>query len=643
MKKQIRTKRPFPVTELEPTKESLQNYLKVMESSMDGMALLDVEKRYVYLNKAHAAVYGYDDPKELIGKTWRFFYSDAEIRKFEQDVFPILLKKGQWRGEAVGKKRDGSTFDQEISLTPIDGGGHICVVRDISEPKKAQKLLKNIFEGMDEGLAVVDLEYRIIAANKSYCEQVGECPDVVTGRHCYEASHGMGSPCYEVGEDCPVKHTIETGEPYTAIHIHQSKDGNPVYAEIKSYPIKDDAGDLISVIELINDISEKKKLEDQLRHAQKMEAIGQLAGGIAHDFNNILTAIIGYGSLLQMKMKEDDPLRINVEQILASSERAANLTHSLLTFSRKQDIHLTAVNINEIIKRIDKLLMRIIGEDIELKTITADKDLTVMADSGQLEQVLMNLCANARDAMPAGGTLTIEAERVSLGEEYVRAYSYGKPGIYALISVTDTGIGMDRKTREHIFEPYFTTKESGRGTGLGLSIVYGIIKQHKGFINVYSELGEGTTFKMYLPSAESVSSEETRPSEIVPLTGGTETILLAEDDPDVRELTKNVLEEFGYTVVEAVDGEDAIESFLGNRDRIDLLILDVLMPKKNGKEVYEEIIKLRPDIRTIFASGYTKDLILKKGFLEEGLTFVRKPISPTELLKKVREVIERRS
>jgi len=385
--------------------------------------------------------------------------------------------------------------------------------------------------------------------------------------------------------------------------------------------------------------SEKQHLEGQLRHAQKMEAIGTFAGGIAHDFNNILTAIIGYGTVLQMKMEKDNPLKHNVDQILASSERAANLTQSLLTFSRKQVINLRPLKLNEIVKRVEKLLLRLIGEDIELKTILASEELKAMADSSQIEQVLMNLATNARDAMPDGGILTISTGLIEIGDDFSKSHGYGTPGIYALIAVTDTGMGIDEMTKERIFEPFFTTKEVGRGTGLGLSIVYAIIKQHSGYINVYSELGKGTTFKIFLPVTKEEVEEARISAPSTPI-GGTETILMAEDDEEVRKFTKAVLEEFGYTVIAAVNGEDAITKFIENKDTIQLLLFDIIMPKKNGIEAYEEIIKIKPDIKAIFTSGYPADVIQKKGLIE-GLNFVLKPVGPTKLLRMVKTILNK--
>jgi nitrogen-specific signal transduction histidine kinase/CheY-like chemotaxis protein len=387
-------------------------------------------------------------------------------------------------------------------------------------------------------------------------------------------------------------------------------------------------------------MTEYRKLEQQLRQSQKMEAIGQLAGGIAHDFNNILSAIVGYGGMMQMKMAPDDANRLNVEQLLSAADRAANLTHSLLAFSRKQIISPKPVNLNDIIKKVERLLLRLIGEDIELHTQTTEKVLTVWADSLQIEQVLMNLATNARDAMPAGGNLIIRTDAINLRDEFTMQESILKPGMYAQLMVTDTGSGMDEITREKIFEPFFTTKEIGKGTGLGLAMVYGIIKQHNGYILVSSQQGKGTTFRIYLPLIGAEASDRVNGQVQSPAKQGTETILLAEDHESVRKMTSTMLRDHGYTILEAVDGEDAVQQFHQHQDTIQLLLLDVVLPKKNGKEVYEEVKKARPGLKVLFTSGYSADVIHAKGIVDEGLHFISKPANMRELLQKIRDVLE---
>jgi signal transduction histidine kinase/CheY-like chemotaxis protein len=386
---------------------------------------------------------------------------------------------------------------------------------------------------------------------------------------------------------------------------------------------------------------EQVRLQEQLRQSQKMEAVGLLAGGIAHDFNNMLMAIVSYGGILQMNITEDDPLRPHVDKMLTVVDRAAGLTQSLLAFSRKQVIELRPCNLNNIIRKVEKLLVRIIGEDIEIRTTFREDPLVVTVDSGQIEQVLLNLATNARDAMPHGGLLSIVTESGEMDSEYVKAHGYGDPGSYALLLVTDSGTGMDAATTRRVFEPFFTTKEPGKGTGLGLAVCYGIVKQHDGYINVYSEPGIGTTFRIYLPLFKGDEHADTGQAPQPQPTAGTETILLAEDEAELRKLLKDVLTEFGYTVIEAVDGEDAVRQFTENRERIQLLLLDLIMPKKSGKDVCDEIRKMGSTVRAIFVSGYPQDAIQRKGFLEEECDLIMKPVSPQKLLRKIREVLDR--
>lgn len=506
--------------------------------------------------------------------------------------------------------------------------------------KESEKFIHNILETVDEGFIVVDRDMKILSANRAYLNTVGMALENAVGKHCYELTHHINKPCYTIGENCSVRHTFETGKPHTAIHTHHDGVGGNVYVETKAYPLCDGSGNIVSAIETISDITEKKGLEVQLYHAQKMEAIGTLTGGIAHDFNNILAAIIGYGSMLQMKMNNDDPLRLNVDHIMESSKRAAQLTQGLLAFSRKQIIRMMPLELDEIVKRVQKLLARIIGEDVSLDVKLYGRELGILGDSGQIEQVLMNLAVNARDAMPSGGSLSISTDMVKLDEGFCRVHGYGNKGAYALISVTDTGSGIDERSLKKIFEPFYTTKDVGKGTGLGLAIVYGIIKRHNGYINVYSELGRGTTFKIYLPliKAEGDTTASRRP-EIVK--GGSETILIVEDDNSLRDAITTVLKEFGYRVIEAKDGQEAVRKFQENQDAIHLVVLDVVMPKMSGKEAGAAIMKMRPHAKIIFQSGYPLGSMQQKGLPDGAEHFLHKPVSSQEFLKKVREVLDK--
>jgi two-component system cell cycle sensor histidine kinase/response regulator CckA len=388
------------------------------------------------------------------------------------------------------------------------------------------------------------------------------------------------------------------------------------------------------------DITEQKDLEAQLRQSQKMEAVGQLAGGIAHDFNNILSAIVGYAYLVQTRMGSDDPSRDDVDQILDSANRAAEVTNSLLAFSKKQNLNPKPVLINDVVKRSEKLLSRVIGEDIIISTSFSGNEMECMADSAQIEQVLMNLATNARDAMPHGGNLALSTECVEIDESFIRDHGFGRLGMFALISVSDTGVGMCKETAAKIFEPFFTTKETGKGTGLGLAMVYGIIKQHDGYIDVHSEPGIGTTFNIYLPAAESKKEVTVTTIESPPLSG-TETLLVVEDNEKLRKLSEIILKQHGYEVILAQDGQEGLAKFIENKDRIRLVLLDMIMPKKSGKYVYDEIKRVKPDMKVIFVSGYTADRIDKESLVGENVDFLFKPVLPKDLLRKVREMLEK--
>lgn len=551
--------------------------------------------------------------------------------------YPLFSGKGRPMGSLYFANKLGGDFTEqdETVLRAIAADAAIIIERGLFTEELER--FKRIIDDAFDLITITDRDGNIIYVNKAF--------ETVTG---YERDEVIGKkPNFlrsELREEEPYTEDtwkkLSEGLPWREEFINKRKDGRLFTVSTVIFPIISSDGNVTHFVAIQRDITEERKLYEQLLRSQKMEAIGTLTGGIAHDFNNILTAIVGYANLMHMKMGEDDPLRANVEQILRASERAVNLIQSLLAFSRKQIMEPSSVNLNHIIKTVEDLITKVIGEDIELKTILTDKDLTIMADSGQIEQVLINLCINARDAMPKGGLLTISTKLMELDKEYIKAHGYGKEGMYALISITDAGIGMDDKTREKIFEPFFTTKEVGKGTGLGLSIVYGIIKQHNGYINVYSELDKGTTFKVYLPVVES-EVKQAKAETISSLKGGTEAVLVVEDDVILRKLIKDVLEGVGYKVIMAEDGEKAIERFMERKDEIKLALLDVIMPKKNGKEVYEEIKKIRPDIKVLFASGYTGNIIDKKEMFEEGLEFLLKPVSPKELLRKVREVLDR--
>jgi two-component system, cell cycle sensor histidine kinase and response regulator CckA len=419
------------------------------------------------------------------------------------------------------------------------------------------------------------------------------------------------------------------------------KNGTWLTLESTANPIRSVAGQVERLVIVNRDITGRKRLEEQFQQSQKMEAIGRLSGGVAHDFNNLLGVIIGYAEILQEGLRADHPLRHSADEVLAAGRRAASLTRQLLAFSRQQVLELKVLDVNVVVLNMESMLRRLIGEDVDL-TSGLDGSLgLVKADQGQLEQVIMNLAVNARDAMPDGGKLIIESSNIVMDKVFVSRYPYPvQPGSYVRLTVSDTGVGMDAATRARIFEPFFTTKEKGQGTGLGLSMVYGVVKQSGGYIDVYSESGLGTTFKIYLPRVdEAITPDHPEPALSGSLRGH-ETLLLVEDEPALRSLTRNLLEICGYKVLDARNGAEAMDMSQAHDGVIDLLLTDVVMPGINGRTLADQLIQLRPKIDVIYMSGYTGQSVGARGILDPGSNFLQKPFTRDELARKVREVLD---
>lgn len=548
---------------------------------------------------------------------------------------------------ASGRLADGD-FDAPLLKTGRDEIGDLVEsfsdMRDAIKGYQADLLRKNeslvklslAVEQSPVSIMITDTSGRIEFTNPKFTEVTGYTSDEAAGKNPRFLKSGeTPSEVY-----LALWANITSGKVWHGELHNRKKDGELFWESISISPVKNTEGIITHYVAIKEDITRQKKLEEQLRQSQKLEAIGQLAGGIAHDFNNMLTAIIGYAHLLGMKIAKDNELRLFVDQILSSAEKSADLTRQLLAFSRKQVIAPRETDLNALIKGMEKFLIRLIGEDIEFKTVLAGEDLIVMVDSGQIEQVIMNLCTNARDAMPGGGVLSVSTEVKEQDAVYAEAQGLPQPGKYASISVTDTGQGMDEKIIQRIFEPFFTTKEQGKGTGLGLSIVYGIIKQHNGNITVYSEPGRGTTFRIYLPLVKSRGEETIR--EAAPPEGGTETILIAEDNEEVRELTKNVLEQYGYRVIEASNGEEAVNKYREHREHVQLVIMDVIMPRKSGKEAVDEISRINPAVKVLFTSGYAAEALDVKSILQEKIDFISKPVAPNSLLTRIRGILDKK-
>jgi PAS domain S-box-containing protein len=624
--------------------KNMINAFVVWESVFDEQGNY-VSIRFGYFNDAYARMAKFK-LKDVQGKD--VFEVWPETDKRWVDTYREVATTGVPRTFEMYHHPTTGTYHCN-AYRPTDSPNWVCVIfEDITERKRADEVLREseakyraLIETTDTGFVILDGSGNVLDANAEYVRLAGyRTLDEIRGRSVREwtALHDAERNVREV------KRCFEQGSIRNLRIDYVDRSGRFTPIEINATVISTETG--LRIVTLCRDVSdrmraeqEKTTLESQLLQSQKMESIGGLAGGIAHDFNNILTAIIGYASLLQMDMDKNDPQRIYVDQILASGQKAASLTQSLLAFSRKQVMELKPVDVNCLVREMEKILGRLLTEDIELKIVLSRDDVTVMADSTQLDQVLLNLATNARDAMPKGGKLIIGATGVILDADFQRAHGYGEQGEYAVISVTDTGCGMDGRTRERIFEPFFTTKETGKGTGLGLSMVYGIIKQHNGYIDVTSEQGVGTVFRIYLPAVKTHVEPTKQAGRAV--RGGKETILVAEDNHELRKLIKEVLARKGYTVLEAGDGEEALRVFEIHREQIDLLVLDVVMPRRNGREVYEEVLRTTPDAKVLFTSGYTGDVILDKGIHDETVNFISKPLFPDDLLRKVREVLDR--
>jgi PAS domain S-box-containing protein len=622
--------------------ESEMQYRRLFETASDGIVLLEKrEGHIVRANPAAGKMLGYSE-EEYTGKMLQDIGVSLDMSDFPA-IIQDLDKNGILNYEDVPvKTKSGQYIDTDIYMVDRAKLAQ-CNIRDVTERKLADKALKaekafieNALNTLEDVFFVLDLEGRLLRWNMTM--------NVVSGYSDTEIASMKATDLFRKDDIARVSEAIGRAVKEGSASVGAmlvNKDGRQIPFEFKASLLRNHTGNLIGISGIGRDLTERNKLEAKLLHSQKMEAIGTLTGGIAHDFNNILNVIIGYGAMVLDKLEADSPSKGQMNEMLAAAERAALLTKRLLVFSRKQTPEVKPVNVNETVIGIQKMLVRIIGENIDFQLDLADTQLVVMADAGQIEQVLMNLSVNARDAMPEGGRLTIGTAVEEVDDEYVAAYGYGRPGRYALITVADTGSGMDAEIQKKIFEPFFTTKDVVEGTGLGLAISYGIIKQHSGYIKVYSEPGQGTLFKIYLPLIEDPALLEKETEAAVPARGGNETVLVAEDDAALRKLSMIVLESYGYRVITAEDGEDAITKFMENREKIHLVILDMIMPKKNGKEVSEALRKVSPRAKILFVSGYTMNIIKNKEMTESGFDFILKPVRPKDLLRKVREVLDK--
>ncbi len=554
------------------------------------------------------------------------------------------------------RHRDGSIrWVRNTPVPHLDAHGDVlsydALIADITARKEAEaalreneRFLESVFASIQDGISVLDRELRIVRVNPAM-ERWYRHALPLAGRYCYQAYHGRGVAC----EVCPSRRCLASGRAERDLVPLTGPDGQTAgWLDLFAFPLTDAAsGELRGVIEYVRDVSEARRAEaalkdteEQLRQAHKMEAIGTLAGGVAHDFNNLLTAILGYADLVRRGLPTESTVSKRADELIRVASRAAGLTRKLLAFSRKQTVAPVAIDLNGVIADMREMLRRVIAEDIELAFAPAARLAPVLADPGQIEQVILNLVVNARDAMPQGGRLTVETSNVVLDDGYAARHVAVRPGPYVMLSVSDNGCGMDAETRSHLFEPFFTTKEPGKGTGLGLATVYGIVKQAGGNVWIYSEPGRGTTVKVYLPPAQELGGYDQAPLEVVDRVGSASgTILVVEDEGSIRELASDILHDCGYVVLTARDGWEAQAILRDHAGRIDLLLTDIVMPRMNGRELVEKALALRPELALLYMSGYTDEALLGRGVLTADAPFLQKPFTAEDLARKVREAI----
>jgi two-component system, cell cycle sensor histidine kinase and response regulator CckA len=613
----------------------------VFEHSITANSISDNAGIITHINNTFIRLWGYESRNEAIGKPI------SDFLRFEDEAKKIITaldENGKWEGEYTALRKDGTTFSAYglATIIPDESGdiiGYHSAVLDITDRKQAEaalreseERLKTTLDSLQAGIVVIDAETHIIIdANPAAIRMIGAPEEHVIGHVCHDYI------CPAEKGKCPITDLGQKEDNSERILLTANREEVPILKTVTTMFL----GGKRCLLDSFIDIGEKKKLEAQLAQSQKMEAIGMLAGGIAHDFNNLLTVIIGNAQLALMDVIKDESLRKEIEDIMKAGNKAASLTRQLLAFSRKQIVRPEILDINELLTDIEKMLGRLIGEDIELLTIPDPELWQVEIDPGQIEQVIMNLAVNARDAMPQGGKLTIETANVELNDTYFRDCGVeSAPGHYVVLTVSDTGSGMDKETREHIFEPFFTTKEVGKGTGLGLSTVYGIAKQNNGFVWVYSEPGQGSIFKVYLPKVKGDAEPEEKEQSTVDDLGGSETVLIVEDDDVLRKLAQRVLHSHGYRVLDAENGEDALRVSKEHEGPIHLLLTDVVMPKMGGKKLAERLQPLYPQMKVIYMSGYTDNAIVHHGVLAPELNFIQKPFTLEDLGRKVRKALE---
>ena len=643
------------ITELREAQLQVESTRALLEELFQGspqaIALLDKEGRVQRVNRAFEEMFGWC-ANEMVGAfLWEFLEPDEKAKEGARN-HQMVLSGHLLQLETKCRKKDGSLLDVEFTGFPVRGGGEIrgayAIYRDITEEKKAMVALekaerryRELVEQVPAGVYEIDVETaRFLTVNEYMCRLFGYTREEFLSMTGFDLWTDEGKEILRQRIEAVLR---GKSIPQVVEYPGKTKDGKDLIVRIHSRFGEDDSGRPIARVVMV-DVTEQKRLEEQFLQAQKMEAVGRLAGGVAHDINNALMSVMGYADLILMNLGEAHPLAEAAKEIKEGARRAASVTSQLLAFSRKQLIMPKVIDLNDLMEGMAKILRRILGEDIKLEVKFSRKPVWVKVDPNQMEQVIMNLAVNARDAMPEGGRLSLRTDLEELDEASIsRMRLELDPGSYGRFTMEDTGLGMDRDTMRHIFEPFFTTKEMGRGTGLGLSTVYGIVKQAKGDIFVRSEPGKGTTFHIYLPLHPEPPETETGPSERGDLGSlrGSETIMVVEDSEPVRRLVKTTLERFGYKILEAPDGETALNMLKSTSQQVSLIVTDVVLPGISGPQFVEKALVLLPGVKVLYVSGYPREHL--DGWKLHGQEFhlVEKPFSPLELVKKVRDLLNK--